>query len=90
MKRHHQIFYNNHIKLKQINFYVLSECVQRKSITNRLKKFFCLITNHITVTNHIIKKDEKYGGEFTFSGLFQDKSLFLKNSRTFPGPSKIP
>ena len=27
--------------------------------------------------------DEKYGDDFTFSGLFQDKSLFLKNSRNF-------
>ena len=40
-------------------------------------------------------EDEKYGDDFIFSGLFHDKSLFLKNfrifsrtkqnSRTFPG-----
>ena len=35
-------------------------------------------------------KDEKYGGEFNFSGLFQDKSLFLKNSRIFSRQNKSP
>ena len=45
---------------------------------------------HHTVTNHTIVKDEKYRGGIIFSGHFQDKSLFLKNSRTFPGRNKIP
>ena len=35
-------------------------------------------------------KDRNYRDEFIFSGLSRDKSLFLKNPRTFPGPNKIP
>ena len=54
---------------------------------NRLK--MNLLPHH-TVTNHMIVKDEKYRGEFIFSGHFQDKSLFLTNSRIFPGRNKIP